>query len=152
VSFSPNKMFCKSSILSRISSLRFSSSINKKIDFSKLPKLNEKDLEEDFVRGDGPGGQATATTNNCVVLKHKPSKIVVKHHGTRSLQQNREEARRLMIAKLDDLYNNEDSVENQRKRLERAKYNKNLSRSEKLRNRKMEFKKNLEESKDQNKE
>lgn len=57
-----------------------------------------------------------------------------------------------MIAKLDDLYNKEDSVENQRKRLERAKYNKYLSKSEKLRNLKMEFKKSLEASKDQDKE
>lgn len=43
-----------------------------------LIELNEKDLTEQFVRGDGPGGQATNKTNNCVVLKHIPSGIVVK--------------------------------------------------------------------------
>lgn len=31
------------------------SSITKKLDFSKVPKLKEEDLEETFTRGDGPG-------------------------------------------------------------------------------------------------
>lgn len=43
-----------------------------------LPVLNEDDLEEQFVRGSGPGGQATNKTSNCVVLKHIPSGVVVK--------------------------------------------------------------------------
>ncbi|NXR43560.1 CL065 factor, partial [Zosterops hypoxanthus] len=43
-----------------------------------LLELSEAELEEQFVRGDGPGGQATNKTNNCVVLKHVPSGIVVK--------------------------------------------------------------------------
>lgn len=43
-----------------------------------LPVLNEDDLAEQFVRGSGPGGQATNKTSNCVVLKHIPSGIVVK--------------------------------------------------------------------------
>lgn len=81
------------------------------------------------------------------MLKHKPTNIVVKCQPTRSLPKNREEARRIMITKLDNFYNKEDSVENQRKRLERAKSIKNQSRSEKLRNIKMEFKKNLAENK-----
>lgn len=116
------------------------SSISKKLDLSKVPKLNEKELEEQFVRGDGPGGQAVATTNNCVVLKHKITNIVVRCHETRSLQQNRVEARRLLIAKLDELYNKENSVVNQRKRLEQVKYNKNQSKSEKLRKMKLDAK------------
>lgn len=44
----------------------------------ELPVLNEDELEEQFVRGSGPGGQATNKTSNCVVLKHTPSGIVVK--------------------------------------------------------------------------
>lgn len=43
-----------------------------------LPFLNEEDLEEQFVRGSGPGGQATNKTSNCVVLKHIPTGVVVK--------------------------------------------------------------------------
>lgn len=41
-------------------------------------ELKEDDLEEDFVRGSGPGGQAVNQTANCVVLKHTPTGIVVK--------------------------------------------------------------------------
>lgn len=134
-------------VVLRIPVFRLFSSITKKIDFTKLPKLQEEDLEESFVRGDGPGGQAVATTNNCVCLKHKPTNIIVKYHGTRSLQQNRQEARKLMIAKLDELFNQEDSVENQRKRLEKVKTYKAQSKSEKLRRLKMEFKQNLEKNK-----
>lgn len=49
-----------------------------KKDLIELPVLNEEELEEQFVRGSGPGGQATNKTSNCVVLKHIPSGIVVK--------------------------------------------------------------------------
>ena len=41
-------------------------------------ELKEEELEETFVRGSGPGGQSVNQTANCVVLKHKPSGIVVK--------------------------------------------------------------------------
>ena len=42
------------------------------------PELNEDELEEKFVRGHGPGGQALQKTSNAVVLKHIPTGIVVK--------------------------------------------------------------------------
>jgi len=47
--------------------------IHSKIDRSKIPVLNETDLEEQFVNGSGPGGQKLNKTHNCVVLKHKPT-------------------------------------------------------------------------------
>lgn len=100
------------------------------------------------MRGDGPGGQAVATTNNAVVLRHKPTNFVVKYHGSRVLHDNRKVARELMIAKLDEHYNKEDSVENQKSRLERIKYNKSQSKKEKIRKLKLEFKQNLEANKD----
>lgn len=49
-----------------------------KKDLRDLPVLNEDELEEQFVRGSGPGGQATNKTSNCVVLKHIPTGTVVK--------------------------------------------------------------------------
>lgn len=92
-----------------------------KIDYSQVPILDEKDLQEQFVRGSGPGGQATNKTNNCIVLKHKPTGIVVKCHLTRSASQNRKEARRLMVERLDERINGENSVENQMKQLDEKK-------------------------------
>ena len=55
-----------------------------KKDLIDLPVLNEDELEEQFVRGSGPGGQATNKTSNCVVLKHIPTGIVVKVCKSRS--------------------------------------------------------------------
>jgi peptide chain release factor len=121
-----------------------------KIDFSRFPELNEKDLKETHVRGDGPGGQATNKTNNCVVLLHIPTNISVKCHETRYLEQNRKEARRLLVNKLDEFYNKENSVENQLKRLEKAKSLKQQSKNEKLRKIKLEFKLKVEAEKNKN--
>lgn len=137
---------------SSISVIRFISSNlkKKKIDYSKVPQVNESDLKENFVRGSGPGGQATNKTNNCVVLTHIPTNIIVKHHGTRSLIKNREEARKILVNKLDEFYNKEMSVENQIKRLEKEQTLKQKSKHEKLKKLKEEFKKRLNE--DENKE
>lgn len=54
-----------------------------------------------------------------------------------------------MVTKLDDLYNKDESIENQRKRFERVRFNKSQSKSEKLRKLKMEFKQNQEANKNQ---
>ncbi|XP_056391785.1 mitochondrial translation release factor in rescue [Hyla sarda] len=94
---------------------------------SDLLELNEKDLEEQFVRGHGPGGQATNKTNNCVVLKHIPSGIVVKCHQTRSMEVNRIRARRILQEKVDLFFKGENSdvfkqkEEAERKKLEKRK-------------------------------
>ncbi|XP_053557772.1 mitochondrial translation release factor in rescue [Bombina bombina] len=75
----------------------------------ELLELNENDLEEQFVRGHGPGGQATNKTSNCVVLKHVPSGIVVKCHQTRSVEVNRKRAREILQEKIDVFYKGENS-------------------------------------------
>ncbi|XP_068100467.1 mitochondrial translation release factor in rescue [Hyperolius riggenbachi] len=93
----------------------------------ELIELNEKDLLEQFVRGSGPGGQATNKTSNCVVLKHIPSGIVVKCHQTRSVETNRMKARRILQEKVDVFYKGESSIivkereEAHRKKLEKKK-------------------------------
>lgn len=52
----------------------YSSLRNKKgIDYSRVPTFEECDIEEQFVRGSGPGGSAVNKNSNCVVLSHKPS-------------------------------------------------------------------------------
>ncbi|XP_048860978.1 mitochondrial translation release factor in rescue [Brienomyrus brachyistius] len=98
-----------------------------------LDSLNEEHLEEQFVRGSGPGGQATNKTCNCVVLKHIPSGIVVKCHQTRSVDMNRKKAREIMQEKLDIFYKGEDSgVLKQRKEQEWRKLEKRKRARERL--------------------
>lgn len=104
-------------------------SYNRHLDYSNVPELNEADLEEQFVRGSGPGGQATNKTNNAVVLTHKPTGIVVKCHETRSVWDNQKRAREIMITKLDNLLNKERSIEAQIRALdEKRSAHKNYKR------------------------
>ncbi|KAI8144456.1 RF-1 domain-containing protein [Fennellomyces sp. T-0311] len=69
--------------------------------------LNDEDLVEKFVKGSGPGGQAVNKRVNCVDLRHIPTGIRVQCQQSRSLQDNRGIARKLLKEKLDDLYNGE---------------------------------------------
>lgn len=99
----------------------FVSKSHSHIDRSRVPRLDENVLEERFVRGSGPGGQVVNKTSNAVVLRHVPTNLVVKCHAGRSLDQNRKEARRLMVQRLDVHWNGENSVVEQELRLERSK-------------------------------
>lgn len=75
-----------------------------------LPDINEEDLEEQFIRGSGPGGQKINKTACCVLLKHKPSGITVKCQETRSQMKNRELARKILRRKLDEIARGEESL------------------------------------------
>ncbi|KAF8710335.1 RF-1 domain, partial [Rhizoctonia solani] len=70
-----------------------------------IPELREEDLEEMFVRGSGPGGQAINKTSSSVSLIHRPTGIRVQCQATRSREQNRKIARKIMVDKLDQLAN-----------------------------------------------
>jgi protein subunit release factor A len=116
------------------------------IDYSRVPKLVESELEEQHVRGSGPGGQATNKTSNCVVLKHVPTGVIVKCHETRSLDQNRKKAREHLVTRLDNLLNGDQSVDAQIKAIESRKKMVKDRKREKLNMLKVEWKKreNLE--------
>ncbi|XP_031835746.1 mitochondrial translation release factor in rescue [Nomia melanderi] len=102
------------------------------LDYSNVPELNDDDLQEQFVRGSGPGGQAVNKTSNAVVLKHKPTGLVVRCHETRSLIQNRKIARENMLTKLDNLINGENSLQNQEERLKKKDAVKKKQKQKKL--------------------
>ncbi|KAI4499036.1 hypothetical protein M0802_005902 [Mischocyttarus mexicanus] len=119
--------------------IRFKS-FKRYLDYSKVPTLDENDLEERFVRGSGPGGQATNKTSNAVSLKHKPTGIVVKCHKTRSLWNNQKTAREIMITKLDNLLNGDQSIESQEKKLLKETLIKKKQKHKKLAELKKSFK------------
>lgn len=91
------------------------------IDRSKVPILNENDLEEMFVKGSGPGGSAVNKNSNCVVLKHKPTGVVIKCHESRCVEDNRKLAREKLVEKLDAIENGNESVEGQIKAIAQKK-------------------------------
>jgi len=110
------------------------------VDKSRLPEILEDDLEEQFIRGHGPGGQNVNKTNNCVLLKHLPTGIVIKCHHTRSQDQNRTLARQLLQEKLDVLTNGDMSVSAQVKRMQEEKSKRLEQRATRIRELKKEFK------------
>ncbi|XP_074868943.1 mitochondrial translation release factor in rescue [Carettochelys insculpta] len=105
-----------------------------------LLALSESDLKEQFVRGDGPGGQATNKTNNCVVLKHIPSGIVVKCHQTRSVDLNRRRAREILQQKVDVFYKGENSDIVKEKRAAQKKKQEKKRRAKEILEKKRRFK------------
>ncbi|XP_008837520.1 probable peptide chain release factor C12orf65 homolog, mitochondrial [Nannospalax galili] len=116
-------------------------------DCPALLPLNENELEEQFVKGHGPGGQATNKTSNCVVLKHVPSGIVVKCHQTRSMDHNRKLARKILQEKVDVFYNGENSSVNKEKREAEKKKQARKKRAKETLEKKRLFKKLWESSK-----
>lgn len=46
---------------------------SKTVDKSMVPVIPEDEIEEQFVKGSGPGGQNVNKRVNCVVLCHKPT-------------------------------------------------------------------------------
>ncbi|XP_072443736.1 mitochondrial translation release factor in rescue isoform X1 [Chiloscyllium punctatum] len=115
--------------------------------FLDLPDVVEDELEEQFVRGRGPGGQATNKTSNCVVLKHVPTGIVVKCHQTRSVDQNRKIARTILQEKLEVHYKGVNSEIMKQKQVQQWKKQEKKRKAKDNLERKRQFK-NLLESAD----
>ena len=62
--------------------------------------IDEKDIEEKFVRSSGRGGQKVNKTSTCVYLRHIPTEIEVKCMKERSQSLNRFFARRELVEKI----------------------------------------------------
>lgn len=90
-------------------------------------RLYEKDLQERFIHGRGPGGQKTNKTSNAVELVHLPSGIRVVCHDTRSQHINRKIARTRLADLVDQHLNGKESRLSQQDALD----HKRKSRSEK---------------------
>lgn len=69
----------------------------------------DSEIEENFLKGSGPGGQKINKTSSAVQLKHLPTGIVVKCQESRSRSHNRKVARKLLGERLEELELGEES-------------------------------------------
>jgi protein subunit release factor B len=63
--------------------------------------VREQDIDEQFVRSSGAGGQNVNKVSSCVMLIHRPTGIQVKCQQERSQGLNRFLARRLLLDKVE---------------------------------------------------
>ncbi|MEN6447970.1 MAG: peptide chain release factor-like protein, partial [Syntrophaceae bacterium] len=64
--------------------------------------IQERDIEEKFIRAQGRGGQKVNKSSSCVYLKHLPTGIEVKCQKARTQAMNRFFARRALADKVEE--------------------------------------------------
>ncbi len=95
--------------------------------------LDEKDIEESFVRSSGAGGQNVNKVATCVFLVHRLSGLEVKCQKTRSQLLNRYYARKILCEKLEQKILGEKSAEEQRReKIRRQKRKRSKRAKEKM--------------------
>jgi protein subunit release factor B len=95
--------------------------------------VRAEDLEESFVRSGGSGGQNVNKVATCVVLRHRPSGILVKCQRERSQALNRYLARRDLLDRLEARVRGEAAeARSRRERIRRQKRRRSRRAKEKL--------------------
>ncbi|MFC1656006.1 peptide chain release factor family protein [Patescibacteria group bacterium] len=72
-------------------------------------EINPEDIDEQFVRGSGKGGQKINKTSSAVRLRHIPTGIEVKCQRHREQNRNRLSAYKLLINKIEEIVKGEES-------------------------------------------
>jgi peptide chain release factor 2 len=73
------------------------------IEDEALANIKNEDLDIEFFRSGGPGGQNVNKLSTAVRLKHKPSGVIVECQTQRTQEQNRKIAMQILVSKLEKL-------------------------------------------------
>jgi protein subunit release factor B len=96
-------------------------------------QILESDLEEQFIRSGGKGGQNVNKVATCVRLKHIPSGLDIKCQKSRYQLLNRYYARCLLVKKIETIIKGKQSAENQRiEKIKRQKRKRSKRAKEKI--------------------
>lgn len=102
-------------------------------------RIREEDLQEEFIRGSGAGGQKINKTSSTVVLRHIPSGVEVRCQKERSQVMNRYWARMELCERLEGIRDEAKmALQNEREKTRRQ----NRPRPRGLKNRILQTKKN----------
>ena len=95
--------------------------------------VKDEDLDEQFIRSGGHGGQNVNKVSTCVVLVHKPSGTAVRCQQERSQGMNRFLARRLLLEKLAEKFSGEISKKrSEQEKIRRQKRRRSRRQKEKV--------------------
>ena len=93
----------------------------------------EDDLEESFILGGGPGGQKTNKTSSVVRLAHGPSGVAVKVGESRSREDNRWLARRMLAETiLDNEHKRKSAARQKAEKIRRQKRRRSRRQKQKM--------------------
>ena len=93
----------------------------------------EDDLEESFILGGGPGGQKTNKTSSVVRLSQEPSGVAVKVGESRSREDNRWLARRMLAETiLDNEHKRKSAARQKAEKIRRQKRRRSRRQKQKM--------------------